>query len=84
MAPPGTRLEVLGTEADWLEIRNGDSTAWLAEHLTRAGSAASAVAPPAPPAPEAAVSESTAPSREAADPEGTAPGREAGDVLPDF
>ena len=72
VAPPGTRLEVLGTEADWLEIRHGDSTAWLAEHLTRPGSAAATAAPSSPPAPEAAGSESAEPQRE------------AGEVLPNF
>jgi Bacterial SH3 domain len=31
VARPGTRVEVLGSEAGWLEIRDGAGSAWLAE-----------------------------------------------------
>jgi Bacterial SH3 domain len=73
VASPGSRVEVLGNEAGWLEIRNGDGTAWVAERLTRAGSAAAAAEAPSSPPPAGA-----------GPPQGTEPHGEDSSVLPDF
>lgn len=75
-APPGARIEVLSSEGGWLEIRNGRSTAWLAERLTRqetgSGPARAAVAD--------RPADMPASTGEAA----TVPIEEDASVLPDF